>query len=326
MSKVSVIVPIYNVESYIEKCAKSLFEQTLDDIEFIFIDDCSPDNSIKILNEMLAKYPHRQSQTNIIKMPSNSGLAAVRRVGTREAHGDYIIHCDSDDWVDLDFYEKLYSKAVDSGADIVIADFKREYLHASTIICTEVSSSPIDMLRNMPIKSFYCMLWNKLMRRQLLVDNCIEAVPGINMWEDVLICLPAFFYARKIDKVEHTYYHYCINPRSYTSNSANEASFLQRKACIRELESFFTSKGDWSMLINYWKLLSKMHLLSPDNFNPRRWKNEYQGADKHLCLMSSFSQREILLMKLATTSSIVCWLYSLPRIFLSFLKHILHVI
>ena len=79
--KVTVIVPVYNVATYIEKCAVSLFAQTLDSLEILFVDDCSPDNSIDIIKETLKKYPVRNSLTRIIRMPSNSGQAAVRRQG-----------------------------------------------------------------------------------------------------------------------------------------------------------------------------------------------------------------------------------------------------
>ena len=79
MPKVSVIVPVFGVEKYIERCARSLFEQTLDDMEFIFVDDCTPDCSIEILKDVLSSYPQRQVQTRIYRMPCNSGLHNVRK-------------------------------------------------------------------------------------------------------------------------------------------------------------------------------------------------------------------------------------------------------
>ena len=100
MPKVSVIVPIYKVEPFIERCARSLFEQTLDDIEYIFVNDCTPDKSMEVLSRVLEDYPGRKEQVRIITMPVNSGLPKVRRAGLEVASGDYIIHCDSDDWVD----------------------------------------------------------------------------------------------------------------------------------------------------------------------------------------------------------------------------------
>ena len=111
MPKVSVIIPIYGVEKYIERCARSLFEQTLDDIEYIFIDDCTPDNSMIVLQSIIEKYRFRLDKekkvVRIEKMPSNSGLTAVRSHGMQLALGEYVIHCDSDDWVDRELYETM---------------------------------------------------------------------------------------------------------------------------------------------------------------------------------------------------------------------------
>ena len=121
MPEVSVCIPVYGVEKYIERCARSLFEQTMTDgIEFIFVNDCTTDKSIEILERILAEYPGRQAQTKIIHHATNKGLVAARNTGLAHATGDYIIHCDSDDWVDLNFYESLYKKAVETGADVVV--------------------------------------------------------------------------------------------------------------------------------------------------------------------------------------------------------------
>lgn len=106
MSKVSVIVPIYGVEKYIERCARSLFEQTLDDIEYIFVDDCSPDKSIEILNAVIADYPQKIPYIKIIQHKKNKGLPLARRSGWKAATGEYIANCDSDDWVDSALFEK----------------------------------------------------------------------------------------------------------------------------------------------------------------------------------------------------------------------------
>ncbi len=124
--KVSVIIPVYKAEQYIEKCARSLFEQTLDDIEFIFIDDCTPDNSIDILKCLIRDYPHRKSQVKIIHNEENKGISTTRNIGLNNSTGEYIIHCDSDDWIDDDLYEKLYLKAIEEKSDIVLCDFIRE--------------------------------------------------------------------------------------------------------------------------------------------------------------------------------------------------------
>lgn len=296
---------MFNVSDYIERCAVSLLEQTLKDIEYIFIDDNSTDNTLDILHSVADNYPLRRDFIRVIKMDTNSGTSVVRSLGIKEARGEYIIHCDSDDWVDADYFEKLYNKAITENADIVIGDFKRESIGYSCEFITEVNNPPIQMLRNMHKASFYCMLWNKLMRRSLLMSNSITTKPGINMWEDVLICLPSFYYAKKIAKIEGAYYHYWINPKSYTQNSANEYSYTQRRLCINELEKFFADKeGDWSLLINYWKLLAKSYMLTREAFDPDRWKREYPEANNHIMRMKALSIWTRIIYKITSISSL----------------------
>ena len=103
----SIVVPIYNVENYIEKSVRSLFEQTYPNIEYIFVNDCTPDKSMGVLDSVLADYPHRVSNVVVINHTQNKGLAISRHDGFVVAKGEYIATCDSDDWVELDMYENL---------------------------------------------------------------------------------------------------------------------------------------------------------------------------------------------------------------------------
>lgn len=111
MPKVSVVVPVYNVCLYIERCARSLFEQTIDSIEYIFVNDCTQDESIDILKRVIEDYPNRKDQIQIIENRKNRGLWYSRKVGMKLATGDYVIVCDSDDWLDLNAYELMYEQA-----------------------------------------------------------------------------------------------------------------------------------------------------------------------------------------------------------------------
>ena len=122
--KVSVIIPVYGVERYMGRCARSLFAQTMTrGIEFIFVDDCTQDRSIEILRNTLEEYPERHAQVTILKHSSNKGLAATRKTGVRAARGEYIIHCDSDDWVEPDMCRLMYEEAKRSDADMVVCNY-----------------------------------------------------------------------------------------------------------------------------------------------------------------------------------------------------------
>lgn len=110
--KISVIVAVYGVENYIEKCVRSLFEQTLDAVEYIFVNDDTPDNSIVILKSVLDEYSERKNNTHIINFETNTGVANARTVGMKLATGKYMIHCDLDDYLEDDALEVLYKEAV----------------------------------------------------------------------------------------------------------------------------------------------------------------------------------------------------------------------
>ena len=146
--KVSVIVTIYNREKYIEECARTLFEQTLDDIEYLFIDDASTDRSVIILKNLLDKYPKRQLTTKMICLKQNSGRAVARQTGIDSASGEYVIHVDSDDWVDLDMFEKLYCKAKETNADIVGCNITHEYKDYQQTFRQKYSDEMDENIRN----------------------------------------------------------------------------------------------------------------------------------------------------------------------------------
>lgn len=113
--EISVVVPIYNVAQYIERCAHSLFAQTYKDIEYIFVDDCSPDNSIELLKKVLLFYPQRKKYVHIYAHEKNQGLVAARQTGISHVKGKYIICFDSDDWVNTDIVQLLYDEAKRGG-------------------------------------------------------------------------------------------------------------------------------------------------------------------------------------------------------------------
>ena len=119
MIKVSVIVPVYKVEAFIGRCIRSLIEQTLQETEFIIVDDCTPDDSISVVQKIIRDYPERKRQFKIIRHDVNKGLPAARNSGLAIATGEYIFHCDSDDFVEREMLEQLYQTAKKGDADIV---------------------------------------------------------------------------------------------------------------------------------------------------------------------------------------------------------------
>ena len=197
--KISVIVAIYNVEQYIEKCAISLFNQTLEDIEYIFVDDCSTDNSIKILKSIIDRYPHRAESIKIIKNIKNSKVAYSRTIGMKEATGTYVIHCDPDDFIEPDFYEIVYNAAINTGADIVATNHYRETKNdVVEVRGNYYSNQPKECIKNLYRNNFPLFLWSHLVKRSLYIDNNIYPYEGINTGEDLNVLLRMFHFAKKI--------------------------------------------------------------------------------------------------------------------------------
>lgn len=121
--KVSVIIPIYGVEKFIERCVDTLMQQTLKEVEYIFVNDATPDHSMEVLQDVLARYPERKDCVVVATHEINKGLPAARNTGLQMARGEYIFHCDSDDFVEPDMLETLYTEAVRKQADIVWCDW-----------------------------------------------------------------------------------------------------------------------------------------------------------------------------------------------------------
>lgn len=239
MIKVSVIIPVYNVEKYIEHCARSLMEQTLMDIEYIFVDDCTPDHSMEILQRVLTDYPERLENIRIIHHTQNSGSAAVRNTGLQIAQGEYIIHCDSDDWVEPDMYKAMYAKAKETDADIVVTDFYYECADHTSIQEQNYPDNPLFCVKKMLAGELHCGTWNKLVRKAIYVENNISFPDGVNMWEDVLTTISLCFHSAKIVYLPKAYYHYVqFNANSYTQRMS-EKSLRNQIEAIKRLEIFF---------------------------------------------------------------------------------------
>ena len=223
--KVSIVIPIFKAEAYIERCARSLFEQSLDNIEYIFVNDCSPDNSMYLLNKVLGDYPQRKEQVHIINHSQNLGAAKAREVGIKVATGEYIIHCDSDDWVERNMYQTMYEEVQNHNADIVICDFYEtdgiRHKHITQHIDTK--SDLLRGLLNTSIKGNIC---NKLVASYIY--KSIKSFPTAHMMEDLAYCIQ--FELNRTGKVIHLaihlyYYYYIINS---ICHQPDESSCLAR--------------------------------------------------------------------------------------------------
>lgn len=242
-SLVSILVPIYNVEPFIEKCSKSLFEQTYKNIEYIFIDDCSPDNSIQILEDVLDKYPERESQTKIIKHEVNKGLSGARNTAILNATGEYLLHVDSDDFIELDTVEILMEKVNQEKADIVVFDYYLEWKNTNKLVRHTFEKDRIKYLNLVLSAKTENFVVNKLIKRSLYIDNNLLHTEGLNFGEDYLIVPKLLFFSKKLAKVDKAFYHYVrFNDNSYTS-SISKKNIEDLIYVYYELSNFLSDQG-----------------------------------------------------------------------------------
>lgn len=221
--KVSVIIPVYNVEAYIARCARSLFEQTLDEIEYIFVNDCSPDESMQVLRRTMDEYPHRCPQVKIIDLPANQGAAKAREIGIKAAKGEYIIQCDSDDFVDRDMYRTMYAKAFSEGLDLVMC--RQLYYFDGTnkrLVTDKISDDKYMLLADIVCRRTSVSLWSRLVKRELMLREDI-LYPTTHMMEDMFLSAQLTYYSKKYGCVEEPYYHYFENPDSICGETSEQS-------------------------------------------------------------------------------------------------------
>lgn len=201
--KLSIIVPIFKAELYVEKCARSLMEQTMKDgIEFIFVNDCTPDNSMQILERVLADYPERTSQVIIVNNLENVGVCESRRRGLEHAKGLYIGWCDSDDWCDKNMFETMCLVAESRSLDIVVCNYWEFSNGVNRLIVIDHSNNPQEAIANpRKCRSFSGVLWNQIIKKELY-DKCWNSIVPTDYSEDTYILFHIYYYAKTLEIVD----------------------------------------------------------------------------------------------------------------------------
>jgi glycosyltransferase involved in cell wall biosynthesis len=254
--KVSVLIPIYNVSAYIEKCAHSLFNQTLENVEYIFVDDASLDDSIDKLNAVIEQYPARKNDIKIIRHSGNRGPACARISAFNESFGEYLSFVDSDDFIDADMLEMLYKTAVENQADIVVSDVRFVYSVEEAIIKQDNISPNGKEQATKLIEGKDCFnsLWNKLIKRDLFQRTEISLLENFYFREDQYFMILLYFNANKIIKVDKAFYNYVRYNANATTANINSRHFEDTATFWKLIEGFLTKQGEFK---NYKQLIGK---------------------------------------------------------------------
>ncbi len=285
--KISVIVPVYNVEKYIDRCMDSILNQTMQEgLEVIIVNDCTPDGSMEKIFEALRAYKERTPEekrmtVRVVVHDTNRGLASVRNTGIHYATGDYVIHADGDDWVNESMYDKLYRKAVTEDADVVVCDYWAEYNTKSIRHRQCTSCNKRVFISKLLSGELHNGMWNKLVRRSLYDRLDFLWTEGINMWEDVSVMCRIAYYAERISYVGEALYHYNqTNENAYTK-VWKERSLENIVQATDIVCSFYGEKEtEFRNDVELFKLRAKSTLLlhSPVKIQ-NRYKNLYPETD-----------------------------------------------
>lgn len=258
MIKVSILTPIFGVEKYIEQCVRSLFEQSYASIEYIFVDDCTPDRSIDILQSLLKAYPDRAKQARIIHHDKNRGVGAARQTALMTATGDYIFFADSDDLLPRDAVELLVKKAESTHADLIDGayrewsngkaselqkpfdwDEEKDVNHSESHLSKEKSMGSPKMLKLLVCQNIITnRLWGRIYKRSLIMEYKIFFEEGINYAEDLFWNAQFLFYGKKVSINDAVYYYRTDNESSYNHN-ISEKNLLSYFKSTRRLIDFF---------------------------------------------------------------------------------------
>lgn len=302
MPKVSVISPIFGVEKFIEKGARSMMEQTLDDVEFIFVDDCSQDASIQILEDVLAQYPERKDQVKIVRHSENKGLPSARNSGLEIASGDYIFHWDSDDYAEISMLKEMYEFATNNNLDIVWADWYLTFSKNERYMSQPDFVNPEEAIKAMLGGRMKYNVWNKLARRSLYFDNQIRFPDGYGMGEDLTMIL-LFLYAEKTGHISKAYYHYIKINNNAFSHGVNPLHFETLKVNVNNIcKKIISIKGqDMEKDCLLLKLDSKYPLIActSDYNNYKIWQNWFPESNMMIESNRKTSKRRMLLERAA---------------------------
>ena len=324
---VSYIIPIYNVSGYIEKSVGSLLEQSYSNIEYIFINDCSSDDSEIKLRRIIEDFPERRNKIKVITNEQNLGSATSRNIGLDTAQGEYVMFADSDDWISMDYVESMV-RQIDSGSyDIVYCDYFESYNNHDNRISQAYGQDNIECIRAMLGRGMHGSTCNKIYRRSFLLASKQRFIDGADLFEDVSWNIRLFVCTKQISYLSQAFYHYVqynnnsiIKSMSSTEKKRNRA--LQRIENVRVACDYLIALGFEEKLskeMKEWKLMAKNDLIDEkDDSSLQSWINTFPEADAAIIKCNKITWNYKFLLLLLHYK--LLWVYNLQKSIMRKLK------
>ena len=279
---VSILIPIYNVEKYLGKCLDSVFSQTYKNVEFVFVDDCSTDNSYNVLISSIKQNNIPEYKYTIVSHKQNEGIAVSRADCIANAKGEYVQFVDSDDWIEPDMTETLVEATKSSQIDLVGCCFIKDFLSGKQTRHSENYSQ--SCAENMVLCINYdisTVLWKMLIRRSLF--SYFKITPHVDIVEDYIISVKLYFYANSFAVVDKYMYHYVQYNEGRVSFQTLRSITNHIKG-VKEVEEFLKTKElitpNISNLFNLRKFNIKSNFLTKNMFDIQAYRTTFPEADK----------------------------------------------
>lgn len=298
--QVSILMPVYKVEQYIEKTLDSIFTQTYPYLDYVFVNDCSPDNSLQVLKDTIKKHNIEADRYTIITHAQNEGIAVSRADCLANATGDYVFFVDSDDWIEKDAAEQMVKATNGGTVDIVGCDFMKDFLSGKTTCHHEnyADTCRENMMRclNYDIAT---VLWKLLIRRSLFEHFTIT--PHVDIVEDYIMSVKLYYYAKSFVALPQAFYHYVQYNQARVSLQTLWSVTMHIKG-VEEVEAFLREKGLYDMKTEHKLMLRKFNIksnfLTKHLLDYKAYKNTFPEADR-IWREMDYTQKERLKFWLA---------------------------
>lgn len=287
-------------------------EQTLREVEYIFVDDASPDGSMEVLHKTLADYPERAKQVRILKHEQNKGLPAARNTGLAVAEGEYIFHCDSDDYVEREMLEEMYAKAKEQDADYLWSDFWLSFEQNERYMQVRSYDTPRKALQGVLEGAMKYNVWNKLVRRSLYTESGIEFPAGHSMGEDMTM-IRLLACAKRVAYIPKAYYHYVRLNMSALTQTFSERHLIDIRHNVDQTVAFLRKVLGTGIEreVALFQLSVKLpFIISDKRTDYQRWKAWYPEANRYIWEAQSLPWRTKLVQWFAAKGQFwAVWLY-----------------
>lgn len=273
---ISIIVPFYNVEQYIDRCIQSLITQTYRNIEILLVDDCSPDNTLEIAK----KYTKTDARIKILQYEKNRGLGGARNYGIQNANGEYVLFVDSDDYIEANTIERLYEKAKNNNLCVLEANYLKEGESNTEILpirdyfVNKVLSGK-EYWESIPIAPV--VAWNKFYKLSFLKENNIAF--KLRKFEDVAFTAEVFMKAKRVMNINFPFYHYIVRDNSIMTETTSISHLEDAYVLINDMKVLFEGSKEneqmkKSYLYSYIGFFRLWHLYSDEKEVKRQMKNK----------------------------------------------------